>query len=208
MRIRQTVLATFLVFLCLPLFEMLVPIVPYTRINENRTRLGMPSDWGHLLRSVRENRVVEDQLAQADRRSPEEEATIRENVRAFADARAGPRADADLHAVDGRLRHTIYPEVGFDRAIRQRHRAERREAEIRGQQAEGLALVTRLDEHGPVRASLVVLPLIPIENSREEQQARRRPRRKTGREDTGGRARAAGAGRGARGSGRRRRNGR
>ena len=63
-------------------------------------------------------RVVEDQLAQADRRSPEEEATIRENVRAFVTLAQGRGLTPIFMPMP--LESTIYPEMLPDDAPRRK----------------------------------------------------------------------------------------
>jgi hypothetical protein len=47
-RVQRTFLAIFIVFLCLPVGQMLVPVVQYAPVVENRARLTMPNDPIHL----------------------------------------------------------------------------------------------------------------------------------------------------------------
>ena len=164
MRTQQTFLAIFLVFLCLPVLQMVVPILSYAQVNENRTRLEMPRDWVHLFVGPKDfarrfedffndrygfrdlfirtrnqidytvfgksekifigedgflfYRQVEEQHAQADSRSPEEEAKIRENVRAFVELARGRGLTPIFMPMP--LKSTIYPEKLPDDAPRRK----------------------------------------------------------------------------------------
>jgi len=92
---------------------------------------------------------------------------------------SGPRwrcrvlgSHTDTCRIDNGLRDAVNAQVGFDVRIVQSHRTKGSEAQIRGRQAEGLTLVSCLDEHAPIGSCRRVLPEVPREDGGEKDEGR------------------------------------
>ena len=70
--------------------------------------------------------------------------------------------------IDHRVGYTVDSQVALDAAVGECHRAEGRQAEVGGQQAEGLTEMSRLGQNGAIRARVRISPLYAFEDRRHQ----------------------------------------